>query len=106
MTGEAKSRWDTLTEWQDIPAEITAGKEDTQHGNLEAVYDYLREYICAIIPEYDVIVDLSMGTPLTLLALIRLVEDYSLTAIHVENYEEEKARTIQYYPRGVGSDPW
>ena len=106
VTGDAKSRWDTLTEWHDIPAEITAGKEDTQHGNLQAVYKNLRDVFVEVIPEYDVIVDLSMGTPLTLLALIRLVEDYSLTAIHVENYEEERARTIQYYPRGNGSESW
>ncbi|MHA2423524.1 MAG: hypothetical protein ACXAEF_01980 [Candidatus Thorarchaeota archaeon] len=102
----AKSRWDTITQWYDIPEEITGEQEETQHGNLQAVYEFIRDEISEIIPTHDVVVDLSMGTPLTILAMVRLIEEYSLTAIHVENYEDEKARVLQYYPRGNGSESW
>lgn len=102
----AKSRWDTITQWYDIPEEITGEQEESRHGNLQAVFEFIRDEVSEVIPTHDVIVDLSMGTPLTLLAMVRLIEEYSLTAIHVENYEDEKARVLQYYPRGIDSESW
>ncbi len=107
VTAEAKSRWDTITEWYDVPEEITGEQDsDTKHGNLGAVYDFIRGEVIKVIPTHDVIVDLSMGTPLTILALVRLAELYSLQAIHVDSYEDERARIIQYYPRGEDGESW
>lgn len=102
----AKSRWDTITQWYDIPEEITGEQEETQHGNLQAVYEFIRDEVAQVVPTHDVIVDLSMGTPLIILAMVRLIEEYSLSAIHIENYEDEKARVLQYYPRGYDNESW
>ncbi|MFW9909786.1 MAG: hypothetical protein ACFFEF_14540 [Candidatus Thorarchaeota archaeon] len=106
MTGESRGMMDTETEWYDIPVEITSDSEDLQRGNLEAVYSFIRNEVVKVIPTHELVVDLSMGTPLTILALVRLAEEYSLRAIHVESYEDEKGRIIQYYPRGSSSESW
>jgi len=106
LTGESKGHMDTETIWFDIPTEITSESEDLQHGNLEAVYDFIRNEVVKSIPTHEVVVDLSIGTPLTILALIRLAEEYSLRAIHVANYEDERTKILQYHPREENNDSW
>ncbi|MFW9921297.1 MAG: hypothetical protein ACFFED_16975 [Candidatus Thorarchaeota archaeon] len=106
MTGESRGQMDIETEWIDIPVEITTEHEDTQHGNLQAVYEFIRNEVVKVIPTHNVLIDLSIGTPLTILGMIRLAEEYSITAIHVDNYEDERAKVVQYSPRGDNHDTW
>ncbi len=96
--------WDI--HWHSIPLEITGAYEDAQHGNIRAVYEFIQDRIVELIPTHDVVIDLSMGTPLTLLAMARIAEEYSLRAVHVENYEVDKTRIIQYYPRTSDTNAW
>ncbi len=106
MTGDSRGKMDIETEWFDIPIEITTSHEDIQKGNLKAVYEFMRDEVIKVIPTHNVILDLSIGTPLTTLAMVRLAGEYSLTAIHVDNYEDERATVIQYYPREDVNDAW
>jgi hypothetical protein len=106
MSGDSHGQMDTVTRWFEIPLEITTEDEDTQHGNLQAVYQCIENEVLETIPTHNVVVDLSMGTPLTILALVRLVQEYALTAIHVQNYEDERTKVIQYLPRGENNGAW
>jgi DNA-binding transcriptional ArsR family regulator len=85
-------------EWHDLSAEIVGYYESGDIGNWKATVDAIETILLDDIPQYEVIVNLSMGTPTIMLALMTIATDYSLTAIHVRP-SPEMTTISQVYPR-------
>ncbi len=97
-------KWDT--EWYDIPREITSKQQGADHGNLPATYDFIRDVVIDYIPSHDIVVDMSMGTPLVQAALTRMTEEYALRGIYVEKYDVDGTVVTQVHPRESQNDFW
>lgn len=96
MALEPRRRWEMT--WHDLPLEIAGDSEGNVRGDLRATYDEIEKVILDDIDEFDLIVDLSRGPPLILLALTLLAFEYSLAAIHARKFEGEDTEVIHIFP--------
>ncbi|MFW9846914.1 MAG: hypothetical protein ACFFD6_09210 [Candidatus Thorarchaeota archaeon] len=95
---DAFRRWST--EWVEVEDELTGEGEPMVNGNLQGVYEKVGKELLDRITEHDIVIDLTMGPQLLVLAMSWLAHDYSIAAIHVSHYGESGAQ-ISYSLRGV-----
>jgi DNA-binding transcriptional ArsR family regulator len=90
-------RW--TIDWHDIPADITQKDKGKDRGDLTATCQHIEEVIVDDIGDFDLVVDLSIGPPLLVLALTLIAQDYSLNAIYVHSYGDLKTTITSILPK-------
>ncbi|MHA1576047.1 MAG: hypothetical protein ACTSU3_01675 [Candidatus Thorarchaeota archaeon] len=92
-----KRKW--KSDWLDLSMGADIAQEGEDHGELSATYREIEQIIIQDIPKYDITVDLSIGAPLIVLALVMIATDYSLTAIYSQRMDSGKSEITVVYPR-------
>ncbi len=84
------------TEWNEVPDDVTGTGESQEYGNLQGTCDFLEDTILKYVLDHDIVIDLTLGPPLVVLAMSKLAYEYSITAFHVTSYNANNAE-ISYY---------
>ncbi|MFQ5831200.1 MAG: winged helix-turn-helix domain-containing protein [Candidatus Thorarchaeota archaeon] len=87
----AKPKWETV--WNDMPVDATGNFDTNIPGDLMATQREIDKIIIDNLTQYDLVIDLSAGPPLIVLALSLLAMHYSITAIFVRHKDGENALT-------------
>lgn len=99
VPNDCKKKWETS--WHDIPDSLLHSTVVEGHGNLKGIYEHIESIALEDIQEYSLIVDVSMGPAVMVLALFMLASDYSLQALYLDRTERGKFRTFELLPRGL-----
>ncbi len=98
VPNDCKKKW--KTSWHEIPDSLLDSTVVEGHGNLKGIYEYIENVVLEDMQEYSLIVDVSMGPAVIVLALFMLAFDYSLEALYLDRTERGEFRTFELLPRG------
>ncbi|MFX1602746.1 MAG: winged helix-turn-helix domain-containing protein [Promethearchaeota archaeon] len=87
----AKAKWEI--EWNDLPVDAAGNFDTNIPGDLMATQREIDKIIVDNITQNDLVIDLSAGPPLIVLALSLLAMHYSISAFFVRHKEGETALT-------------
>ena len=85
--------------WHELPEGIVGDTLSAVRGDLMATYDEIEKIVLGGLQEYEVIVNLSYGPPVIVLAMSLLAMEYSLTAIHLDGFKGDSPILTQVLPR-------
>jgi len=98
IPNDCDKSWETT--WHEIPDTLLHSTVVEGHGNLEGIYEHIEKMVLQDMEKYNLIVDVSMGPAVIVLALFMLASDYSLEAVYLDRTERGKFHTLQLVPRG------
>jgi DNA-binding PadR family transcriptional regulator len=98
IPNDCDESWETT--WHEIPDTLLHSTVVEGHGNLEGIYEHIEKIALQDMKKYNLIVDVSMGPAVIVLALFMLASEYSLEAVYLDRTERGKFRTFQLVPRG------
>ncbi|MBD3157666.1 MAG: hypothetical protein GF309_02650 [Candidatus Lokiarchaeota archaeon] len=98
IPNDCDGSWETT--WHEIPDTLLHSTVVEGHGNLEGIYEHIEKIALQDMKKYNLIVDVSMGPAVIVLALFMLASDYSLEAVYLDRTERGEFRTFQLIPRG------
>jgi hypothetical protein len=86
---DAFRRW--TTEWKEVPEDVIGDEGELAFGEMQQTCDFLENTLLPYVPEHEIVVDLTLAPTLIALALLKLANEYTFIAFHVNKYDADNA---------------